>query len=91
MQRSWAKGEFQNPVLSMVHEYVHFFYCSVLNMECVEGKTNSLCYLTYTFFKSLHILVTSIEKLMPNKQKWYAKALFIKRALCFCKKTMLYS
>ena len=31
--------------------YVHFFYCSVLNMECIEGKKNSLSLLNYTCLK----------------------------------------
>ena len=68
VQRSWAKENFQNPMLSMVHIYVHFFYCSVLNIECVEGKKNSLSLLNYTCLRSWCILVTAIKKKLNKCQ-----------------------
>ena len=49
--------------MSHVHDHVHFFNFSALNMERTEGIKNSLSLLNYTsVLKSLHILVPTMKK-----------------------------
>ena len=55
------------------------FYCSAPNMECTEGKENSLSLLNYTCLKSWCILVATLKKLMPIKQKWFTKGSFTQK------------